>query len=559
MKAQIMEQNAGNETMAKGTPQKRWFWITGVFVLLIAGIVVGGLGLFGRLPWQGGDLYEDPQGRFTMQVDPSWEQVETDGHYTQFKVADPPVNMYVLALKAVTIEDAYSKAFDVLGFDPGLLQGGGFTSFGDWQAYTQMDAAELSYGLAGQIVGENAYVLVVKADKPGISPQNAATSRVLDTLKIAGKDESDEIAVESYADLEALVQKQVDSLAGSVSIAVLHQGEIVYTYVYGQANPVTGLPADTGTIYRYGSMTKPFTATALMQLVEQGLVDLDAWPGEYIPEFPERWKVTVRQLLDHSACMPDSERLTTGLIAKRGESFPPLEEIFTAYVKDNLDLQCEPGKYSNYANTHYLALGRIIEEVSGEPYDSYVVDHILTPLGMDSTHFQLVEAAERYAKGQYPTAKIDELITQLNEYHGSGQEDIILQKGESFSTIDDFRPLPPWGGLLGTPSDLTHFLQMHLNGGRYGDNQILQPKTVAAMQEMQSANDGSPLGFGLSWWIGEDKLGKVIYHSGGGATIETTMRFYPDQGLGVVVMGNVNGYQAERIADGVVSAWMQEE
>ncbi len=109
--------------------------------------------------------------------------------------------------------------------------------------------------------------------------------------------------------------KQVDSLAGSVSVAVVHQDEIVYTYAYGEANPVEGIPADTQTIYQFGSMTKLFTASALMQLVEQGKVDLDAWPGKYIPEFPKSWKVTVRQLLDHSACMPDSDRLTMGLIA----------------------------------------------------------------------------------------------------------------------------------------------------------------------------------------------------------------------------------------------------
>lgn len=539
--------------------RKVWLWIIGGGILLVAGLFVTGLGLLGFLPWQSGDLYQDPQGRFTMQVDPSWEQVKTDGSYTQFKVADPSLSMYVLVLQSATVDAAFSQAFDVLGFDPGLLQGGGFASFDDWEAYTQTDAAELTYGLAGQIVGENAYVLVVKADKPGVSPTNAAVMRALTSLKIAGKDDADQMVVESYADLEAMVRKQVDSLAGSVSLAVVHQDEIVYTYVYGEANPVEGIPADIQTIYRYGSMTKPFTASALMLLVEQGLVDLDAWPGEYIPEFPERWNVTVRQLLTHSACMPESDRLTTGLIAQRGETFPPLEEIFTAFVKDNPDLACEPGKYSNYANSHYLALARIIEEVSGEPYEAYVVDHILIPLAMDSTHFRLAEAGDRYAKGQYPAAKTDALIAQLNEYRGPGQEDLILQKGESFSTMNDFRVLPPWGGLLGTPSDLTHFLQMQMNGGRYGDNQILKPETVAAMQEMQPANDGTPLGFGLSWWIEKDEFGDVYYHGGGGATIETTMRFYPDLDLGVVVMSSVNGSQADRIAAGLVSAWMHEK
>jgi len=79
---------------------------------------------------------------------------------------------------------------------------------------------------------------------------------------IAGKEEFDQASIEGYDDLEALVQKQVDSMAGSVSIAVVHQGEIVYTYVFGQADPIAGTPTDTQTIYCYSSMTKPFTATA---------------------------------------------------------------------------------------------------------------------------------------------------------------------------------------------------------------------------------------------------------------------------------------------------------
>jgi CubicO group peptidase (beta-lactamase class C family) len=532
-----------------------WFWIAGGLVLLIAVLFVGGLGILGRLPWQGGDLYEDPQGRFTMQVDPSWEQVETDGRYAQFKLADPSMNLYVLVLKAGTVNDAFSQALEILGFDRGLLNGD-LVTIGDWQASSKEDAAGLAYGLAGQIVGDNAYVVIVKADKPGVGVENPAVMRALASLKIAAKNE---IAIESYADLETVVRQVVDRLAGSVSVAVVYQDEIVYTYAYGVANPVKGTTADTQTIYMFGSMTKPFTASALMQLAEQGKVDLDAWPGEYVPEFPESWNVTVRQLLTHSACMPDNDRLTRGLIAKPGEPFAPLAEVFTAYVKDYPDLVCEPGKAPAYSNPHFLALARIIEEVSGEPYETYVVDHILIPLAMESTRFQLVEANERYAKIQFPTAQIEELLAASSEYRGSSQEDLVLQKGEPFSTLDDYRILPPWGGLRGTPSDITHFLQMYLNGGRYGDLQILQPETVAAMQEMQTSADGSPLGMGLSWWIGKDDFGDYFYHDGGGAGFENTMRFYPDLDLGVVVTASVSGYQKDRIAEGLVSAWMHEK
>jgi CubicO group peptidase (beta-lactamase class C family) len=534
--------------------RKLGFWIVAGSVLLIGGLFVGGLGMLGRLPWQSGDLYEDPQRRFSMEVGP-WEHVETDGSYTQFKLAEPSVNLYVFVFEAQPIDDAFSQAFEIIGFDTGILTGD-LNSIGDWQASSIADPAGFNYGLAGQTVGDKTYVAVVKADELGVRIDGPEVLRALGSLKMAGKEQ---VVMESYADLETMVQKQVDSLAGSVSVAVVHDNEIVYSYTYGQSNPIKGIAANTGTIYAFGSMTKPFTATAVMQLVEQGKVNVDAWPGEYIPEFPERWKVTVRQLLDHSACMPDNERLTLGLVALPGESFASLEEIFTIYVKNYPDLVCEPGKTSQYSNPHYLALARIVEEVSGEPYETYVIEHILTPLAMDSTRFQLVEMNDRYAKIQFSTAQKDKFIADLNEYHGPSQEAIFLQKGESFSTLNDYRILPPWGGLRGTPSDVTHFLQMYINDGRYGDSQILQPKTVAAMQEMQTSTDGSPLGFGLSWWLGKDDFGEYYYHDGGGAGFENTMRIYPDLDLGVVVMGSVSGYQKDKIAEGLVNIWMHEK
>lgn len=537
--------------------RKVWIWIVGGFLLLIAGVFVGALGILGRLPWQRGDLYEDPQGRFTMEIDPSWEQVETDGSYAQFRVPDPPVTIHMLVLEASTVDDAFYQAMEVVGFDPRLLGGDAFTTFADWHAYQHDDSAGLTYALAGQVVDDNAYVMVVKTDRPGVSVENVALLRALYSIKVAGKEE---IVIESYPDVEAFVRKEVDRLAGSsLSVAVLHQGVIIYTYAYGQANAATGIPADTQTIYQFGSMTKVVTASALMQLVEQGKVDLDTWPGEYIPEFPERWNVTVRQLLNHSACMQDNRRLTDGLIAYPGESFAPLEEIFTAYVKDYPDLACEPGKASVYSNPHFLALARIIEEVSGEPYDTYVINHLLVPLEMETSSFQFVEANERYAKDLYPATRIDQFVAELNDYRGPGQQEFVLQKGESLATLNDYQILPPWGGLRGTPGDVTHFVQMHLSGGRYGDHQILQPETVAAMRAMQMSTDGSPLGYGLSWWIGKDDFGDFYYHVGNGAGSESTMRLYPDLNLGVVVMSNAKGYQRDRLVEGLVSARMHEK
>lgn len=180
--------------------RKVWFWIVSLSVLIITGFIVGGLGISSLLTWQSGELYEDPLGRFSMQTGP-WQEVETNGPYTQFKLANPSMNMYLLVLKARTINDAFTQALEVVGFDPGLLTGGPVTIVGDWRAYSREDSAGFSYGLAGQFVGDNAFIGVIKADKPGVSiEENAAVMRALSSIKIAGKDE---IVSERYADLEA--------------------------------------------------------------------------------------------------------------------------------------------------------------------------------------------------------------------------------------------------------------------------------------------------------------------------------------------------------------------
>lgn len=536
--------------------RKRWFWIGGG-VLVIAVVAIALLGFLGQLPWQASDRYDDPAGRFSMEIGPAWEEVETgDAAYTQFRIEEPPMDFYVFDAKVDTIEAAFAQAFEHLGFDRALIAAGSGGSIGDWEVLAIEDAAGLAYGLAGQAVKETVFVMIVKAREPGTSPTHPSVVRALMTATFAGKEE---VVIEGYPDVETLVQAEVNRLTGSVSTAVIHDGEIVYTYVYGQANPVEGLIADTETIYPWGSMTKIVTAVALMQLQERGWVDLDAWPGEYIPEFPEHWNVTVRQLLTHEACLPDSDRMITEWTALGDAPFPPLAEVFTAYVNDYPDLVCEPGATAQYSNPNYLALARIVEEISGQDYETYVVEHILTPLTMTSTHFQLLEEDTRYAKLQLKATQTEGLIAALNEYKGPGQEAYVLYAGDPYDTLADFRVLPPWGGLRSTPGDVAKFLQMHMNGGTYAGHQVLQPETAALMQEVQTGNDGSPLLMGLGWWHGKDDFGVFYEHGGGVKGGECLMRFYPDLDLGIVVMGNVVGYKPDRMVMSLASAWELEK
>jgi len=514
------------------------------------------LGLLGKLPWQSrGTLYEDPQGRYSYRIDPNWKQVRTDGDYAQFEQASPSMTLYSTVVETSDVDDAFVQASIAMGLDPDLLQNVETASLGDWYLVRSEDSAGLQHGYAAQQVGSTVVVFVVRGNEPGINPENPSTLRIVASTKLAGKVET---VIESYADLEELVRAQVDGLTGSVSLALVHNGEIVYTYTYGEANPVESIPADANTIYPWGSMSKILTAVAAMQLVEQGKIDLDAWPGEYVPEFPETWHMRVRDLFTHSGCMIDHNSQERGYVTTGDGELPPLVDVSEAYVREFPDLACEPGFVTSYSNPHYLELGRIVEEVSGQSFEDYVTARLLIPLGMESAAYRFDPADQRYARLHATNTEAEQLIRDLNAYSSISGESLVIHTGDSHTTMTPFRVLAPWGGMYSTPTDVAAFLQMHLNGGRYGDAQLLQPETVAAMQERLTALDGSDLGMGLGWWHGEDDFGPFVYHAGSVNAGEALMRVYPEQDVGVVVMGSMVDYRPGKILDALMQAWASE-
>jgi len=303
-------------------------------------------------------------------------------------------------------------------------------------------------------------------------------------------------------------------------------------------------------------MSKILTAVAVMQLVEQAKVDLDAWPGEYVPEFPETWNMRVRDLFTHSGCMIDHHSQGRGYITTGNAELPPLVDVSKAYVREFPDLACEPGLVTSYSNPHYLVLGRIVEEVSGQSFEDYVTAHLLIPLGLESATYRFDPADQRYARLHATNTETEQLIKDMNAYSPISDASLVVHIGDSHTTMTPFRVLAPWGGTYSTPTDVAAFLQMHLNGGRYGDAELLQPESVAAMQERLIALDGSDLGMGLGWWHGEDEFGPFVYHMGTVNVGEALMRVYPEQDVGVVVMGSVVDYRPDKILDGLMQAFV---
>jgi len=198
--------------------------------------------------------------------------------------------------------------------------------------------------------------------------------------------------------LDAQTVAQVDSTVNGVlsathvpsaSVAVVRDGTVILQKAYGYANVVDKTPARIDTRYEIGSITKQFTATAILQLKEQGKVKLDDPLGRWIPEYAKARGVTLRQLLDQTSGIPDyTERKDFEHIA--GTQQPSFAKILA--LVDKLPLDFKPGTKWEYSDTNYILLGEVIARAAHQSWANYVRAHIFAPAGMTESGFIADEA-----------------------------------------------------------------------------------------------------------------------------------------------------------------------
>lgn len=307
-----------------------------------------------------------------------------------------------------------------------------------------------------------------------------------------------------------LEQAQAAGFSGSVLIA--DTDSVVFERSYGQADPATGAPVRADTRFNLASSGKMFTAVAVLQLVQQGKLDLDAPIGRYLPDWPVarvRDTVTPRQLLTH----------TSGLGSYWGAAFQAARATLRT-LGDHAPLLAqepafEPGQRWQYSNSGFMLLGLLIEAASGENYYDYIAKHIFEPSDMrDSGYFEIDGKAEHVA---------------VPHRGGSGAE-----KNRSFAM-----PEPRGAGAGGgysSPKDLLRFHRA-LTGGTLLDartNELL----MSAVQLPPAERGRPPHGLGLlRYQVGED----IAYgHPGGADGIGVDFRAGKSSGWALVVMSNVS-------------------
>jgi CubicO group peptidase (beta-lactamase class C family) len=294
------------------------------------------------------------------------------------------------------------------------------------------------------------------------------------------------------------------------SVLIVQDGRVLYKAGYGAANVDQGITNAPDTRFHLASVTKQFTAAAVLQLHDRGVLNLDDLVSKYLPDFTHGAKMTIADLLHHTAGVPD----------------------FISYDQArNAPLECEPGERLNYSNTGYQILGRIIEKVSNRSYGAYLKENIFNPLGMKNSGLEDFKAGKR-ATG-YLLKPAD------RSYYDSG--------------IDDASGAAAAGGLYSTVED------MLLWDRTLNDETLLKRETIERAFAPATLKSGRKTNYGFGWMISERRGLREIGHGGDITGFNTYIARYPDQKFTVIVLSNAGmrppgpiptaGEAAHKIAD----------
>jgi len=515
-------------------------------VAAVTAVITMAITLAGCMTTGGGKVARDPEGRFTYQVAPELRPQPTDGTYDSYTLESPAMEVYVVAVKAPNEEVGRGLAFERVGRDFAELKLQGTTGFGEWRAEVFSTAKEGEWaGLAYQYRGDTFYGLVVfgAGDSSSDSLPGPVTT-ILGSLQF-GAAAGEVFHPASFAELEGFIDRTAASFGASISVAAVKDGRVVYRYAAGDRG--RGLPTGPEVAYHWGSISKIATATAVMQQVEQGRVNLDATLDTYFPEFPLGRKIKVRNLLSHTAGLPDFE--STHLVAFGENKMPDMESVLDGYWSRVKELVYEPGSRSVYNNWNFLILARLVEKASGEGFTSYVRRHIFAPAGMEHAAYTTAELAGTPEALSVVTAELLASTESILVAGGLNTDGFVAYRNGALAYMAPYDILPCWAGIKSPAADAALLGSLFLNDDRIAGNSILKKSTVREMLRMQKSTDGKPLGMGLAWHLGRQGDESIVEHAGGGPGIDCLLRIYPKRGLSIAVLGNANGYGPGKVVE----------
>jgi CubicO group peptidase (beta-lactamase class C family) len=362
--------------------------------------------------------------------------------------------------------------------------------------------------------GATLCVVLVVAAPTASGAQTAARS----PQPAAGSDQFDSV--------RALIRRAIDDGVPSIALAVAKDGRIIWEEGFGMADRERRLPAGPQTMYSLASISKPFTATGLMKLVERGKVHLDRPANDYLGAgrlsglAGDASQATVRRVMTHMAGLPLHYQFFYENASYRR---PSMDTTIARYAI----LVNPPGEAYQYSNLGYGILDHIISRVSGRSYADYMRREVFEPLGLTHTSVDIGPGLERHAAQRY-----DSKLRPI-----------------PFYTFDH----PGGSAVYSSARDLVRFGMFHLKNRLPGQERILADSTIDAMQRILTP-DTARGGYGLGWSIARDDNGfRRISHSGGMPGVATVLNLYPSENLAVVVLTNKSDGAPFRIAEEIAA------
>ncbi|MCE3198483.1 serine hydrolase [Paenibacillus sonchi] len=330
------------------------------------------------------------------------------------------------------------------------------------------------------------------------------------------------------ARIDTFVESMLEKLDfPGMAVGIVKGDQIIYTKGYGHSGP-DGQPVTPQTPFILGSSSKSFTALAIMQLVEQGKIDLNASVQRYLPEFELEDKeasktIRVRHLLNHSSGISTFHGRTAFT-----NTSSTIDELI--HGLKNTPLTEPVGTKHQYSNANYDILGGIIQAVSGESYAEYIQDHVYSPLDMKNSYTST------------PEAKKHGLATGYKSIFGFMAP---------FEQPDNPSMLAS-AYLISSAEDMSHYLVAQLNGGKFHDISVAATESVAQMHQPAIKDPATGGEYGMGWEIAHG----VVQHAGDVESFHADMKL--DGDIGVVVLMNAHDYAVRAfklgmVADGILA------
>jgi len=327
----------------------------------------------------------------------------------------------------------------------------------------------------------------------------------------------------------------------AVGVAIALNGRVEYVKTLGLADIEQGVPADDETRFRTASLAKPLTATAVMQLVERGAIDLDAPIQRYCPAFPEKqWPVTPRLVLGHLAGI---RHYTKGESTGTQHYFTIADSLA---LFNNDPLRHQPGTKYEYSTFGFSVLGCAIEGASKTSFAEYLETNVFRRAGMThSTIDDVYQIVPKRARGYL-------LLTQADFKTLPPAAQAIARPDSIYNApLHDTSMKLPGGGLISTPTDYARFALALLDGS------LVKKTTLEAMWTSQKTTDGTDTEYGFGFGVVVRNRQMNATHSGNQAGASSLVRISPGRGAAIVIMTNLEGATLSSMANAMVTVLLR--